>query len=433
MEKLILKHLLKNRTIVSKDSTNFAIDLAQKYDCDIHEFKTNDDFSTWEIPLEWNVNKAKLSKDGKTILDYKDYPLFLAPYSRSFKGKISKDQLLNHTLINPKLPDCFSYEFRLAYDYNRRLNDWRITMPFKQYESLEKGQYDVDIDIETKPGSLKIVESTHKGTNQNTFIFLSHYCHPGQLNDGLAGVLIMFEVLKKIKNKYPHSRNTYKALAMPETMGSSVYLTKFEDNIENIFGSAFCEMGAAKSNFQLVSSRRGDTYIDRVFNFLIDKFSNKMARKVDFRKGWGNDEQVFDSPGIGIPSVSVDRYPFKEYHTQKDDFSNYNKDKAEETISLFIEAVDIFEKDYIPIPKFRIPIYLTRYNIYADWTHNREQYDTNIILMESAWEGLSVFDIMVKYNLNLKMVQNYFNKLFELKLIKKSFVTPYYSKTTSLK
>ena len=68
-----------------------------------------------------------------------------------------------------------------------------------------------------------------------------------------------------------------------------------------MFGASFCEMGASKSKFQLVYSRKGNTYIDRVFNYLIDKFSDNSARKVQFRKGWGNDELVFDSPGIGIP------------------------------------------------------------------------------------------------------------------------------------
>ena len=110
------------------------------------------------------------------------------------------------------MPNCFSYEFRLAYDFKRRLNEWRITLPKKKFESLSDGLYDLEIDVQTKPGSMKIVEGIHKGKEKSTFVFLSHYCHPGQLNDGLAGVLIMFEVLKKIKEKYPSS--TYKSIAI---------------------------------------------------------------------------------------------------------------------------------------------------------------------------------------------------------------------------
>ena len=113
MIKLISKHLNKNRTIVSKDSSDFASDLAKNYNATIHEFKSGSDFSTWVVPPEWNVNKATLSKDGKKIYGYKDSNLFLAPYSVPFKGKISKKDLIEHTLINSKMPDSLSYEFRL--------------------------------------------------------------------------------------------------------------------------------------------------------------------------------------------------------------------------------------------------------------------------------------------------------------------------------
>ena len=47
------------------------------------------------------------------------------------------------------------------------------------------------------------------------------------------------------------------------------------------------------------------------------------------------------------------------------------------------------------------------------------------------WEELSVFDISVKYNLDLKMVNDYFGKLIELELIEKKLIDPTYSKFTN--
>ena len=102
--------------------------------------------------------------------------------------------------------------------------------------------------------------------------------------------------------------------------------------------------------------------------------------------------------------------PFKEYHTDKDNLGSFDKDKAEETISLFIDAVDIFEHDYIPVQNIK-SIYLTRFNLYSDWTTNREQYDLKIVLIESMWEGLSVFDISIKYNLDMSVNDFFRNSL----------------------
>ena len=47
------------------------------------------------------------------------------------------------------------------------------------------------------------------------------------------------------------------------------------------------------------------------------------------------------------------------------------------------------------------------------------------------WEELSVFDMSIKYNLDLQMVNNFFRKLIELKLIDKIIITPNYSKSTN--
>ena len=54
------------------------------------------------------------------------------------------------------MPDSLSYEFRLAYDFKRRLKEWRITLPLNLLESLPDGLYDIEIDVNIKPGSLKI-------------------------------------------------------------------------------------------------------------------------------------------------------------------------------------------------------------------------------------------------------------------------------------
>ena len=158
MLKFLKKNHLLNRTIVSKDSTRFVNELKKRYGCKILEYKSGLEFSTWVIPVEWNLKKATLSNADGIIISDKDSLLFVAPYSKSFSGSISKEELELHTLVNPSRPDCFSYEFRIAYDYKRRLKEWRITLPKLKLDSLPRGNYEIDIEVETKPGSLKIAE-----------------------------------------------------------------------------------------------------------------------------------------------------------------------------------------------------------------------------------------------------------------------------------
>ena len=428
MLKFLKKNHLLNRTIVSKDSTRFVNELKKRYGCKILEYKSGLEFSTWVIPVEWNLKKATLSNADGIIISDKDSLLFVAPYSKSFSGSISKEELELHTLVNPSRPDCFSYEFRIAYDYKRRLKEWRITLPKLKLDSLPRGNYEIDIEVETKPGSLKIAEFKINGAQKEVFAFLSHYCHPSQINDGIGGTIIMFEIMKRIQKLFPKTKFSYLSLAMPETIGSSVYLSEKQNKIPDFIGSAFCEMGGSTSPFQMVFSRRGNTYIDRVFEYLIDKYHSGNNRKVKFRKGWGNDELVFDSPGVDIPSVSIDRYPFKNYHTNLDNLDSFDEQKAEEMIDFFLKAVQILEEDFIPKPVHKVPFYLTRFELYADWTYDRNNYDKNTILLDSMWEDLTVFDISIKYNLEYEYVKQFFNKLSNLGLIKEKQINSSYSK-----
>src|SRR5690606_14818975 len=147
-------------------------------------------------------------------------------------------------------------------------------------------------------------------------------------------------------------------------------------------GAAFSEMAAADAPIQLVNSRRGNTYIDRVFFAVLQARGLPPVRRVPFRKGWGNDELVFDAPGVGVPSVSLDRYPFEAYHTDKDDMSLVNPERLEEMVALFVDVMSLLERDFIPVPINRVPVYQTRFQLYSDWTMERERYDLNTKLVD---------------------------------------------------
>lgn len=430
MIELIESLLLKNRTIVSAD-VNECMDICRNhYPLRLHEYASGSDHQSWVVPPEWNVKKAELYMNGQLLASYKHSHLFLAPYSTSFKGVVSKAELLSHTYTNPNAPDAFCYEFRLAYNFQRRLKEWRITVPYNMLQAIpEDADLFVDIEVEVKDGSLKIGEYSH-GENECSFYFLSHYCHPAQANDGLAGVAVMLETIHQIQKKYPTPKYTYRALIMPETIGSSIYAANESKLLDKALGAVFSEMGGADAGFQFVHSRRGDTYIDRVFLYALKKLGKLSERCMPFRKGWGNDELVFDSVGVNVPAVSLDRYPFAAYHTHDDNMDLVVPQRLEETVEVLMEVVDILEWNYIPEPVNRVPVHLSRYELYADWTYQRDQYDTNTILIDNLWSGLSVLDIALKFDLDVDFTRSYIDRFVTLGFVKPIPITAAYSRLT---
>ena len=51
-----------------------------------------------------------------------------------------------------------------------------------------------------------------------------------------------------------------------------------------------------------------------------------------------------------------------------------------------------------------------------------------MLLLDSLWEGLTVFDIAVKYNLNYDFVKSFFKSLLKNKLIGSEIVTSNYTR-----
>ena len=428
MRETLGKLLMKNRTIVSRDSAWCIEQLQRAVPLTVHRFPTGSEYQTWPIPPEWNVRKAVLADGERVIASYDECPLFLAPYSLSYSGTVSREELLAHTYTNPEKPDAFCYEFRVAYNYQRRLKEWRISLPHERLPAPGQGPFRVEIDVETRPGHMLVAEAAHPGTGGAWFTLLAHYCHVAQANDGIAGAVVMLEAMERIRRRHPRPRHGYKALLMPETIGSSVYAATHEAELDATLGAVFSEMPGAQSPLQLVMSRRGDTYIDRVFMHVLRKLGKLPVRTMPFRKGWGNDELVFDAPGVGVPTVSLDRHPFAAYHTHHDNLSLVVDERLEEVVDVLVAVVDTLEQDYVPRPRNRVPVYLTRFDLYADWTYERNRYDTNVLLMENLWSGLSVLDIALRHNLDLEYVHRYLDALVANGLLERDGVTPQYTR-----
>ena len=72
----------------------------------------------WTIPKQWKVNKALVKNgNGKIIINFDDNFLHLVSFSNSFKGKLSKEEFLEHVFYLDDDPDSMPYRTSYYSDF----------------------------------------------------------------------------------------------------------------------------------------------------------------------------------------------------------------------------------------------------------------------------------------------------------------------------
>jgi aminopeptidase-like protein len=367
------RHYLKNRTIVSSAISGIIDDAAEYIGMEpvIHRYPTGAEFGTWDIPPEWNVREAWLKdKNGSVIASYDQNPLFLAPYSTSFRSHITLEELKKHVSVHPALRGAFFYEHRLAYNSALRLKDWRISLPAEILDSLSPDMmFEICIDVDTSPGEMIIAEFILPGSNNESIALLANYCHPGQINDSFSGLAVLMEVFRSLA-KCSTRHFSYRLILLPETIGSSVMLAADPKQMSNIKGALFSEMVAWGGDWLIKQTYSGNTYMDIVSEVLSAQEPD--LNTIPFSEGAGNDEIVFD--WFGIPSVSLQRFPYEEYHSSKDNMDRVDNDSMQRAYDLSLKLLEIIENDRIWHCVHPVPFYMSRFNLYHDAISSPDEF-----------------------------------------------------------
>jgi aminopeptidase-like protein len=302
------------------------------------------DVNHWTIPPYWTCNYATLKDDkGAVIASYKKNKLSLFTYSPSVNRIISLKELQKHLFSNSNRPDSVCFHFRNQYRHWEPL--WGFSIPDRIRKKLKDVQYQVDIDS-NMDYSKPMVQSDyhHKGASDETYLFVGHFDHPKQVNDGLSGCIAAYEIIKRIQGK--NTRFSYRAFSSVEIVGSSHYLENKHSDAKNLKEAVFLAFSGIESSLAYQKSYNGDSFIDRVVVFLLKFYSKKKSESVFLhRELVGNDENMFDSVGYEIPCGTLMRQPFPEYHTDSDDMSITSKDKIEEVIVFCLQIIDIIENN----------------------------------------------------------------------------------------
>jgi aminopeptidase-like protein len=235
-------------------------------------------------------------------------------------------------------------------------------------------------------------------------------------NDDLTGVAVAVNIAKELSKKKNHY--TYKFLFLPETIGSTAFLSQNEDLIPKFKAGLYLEMLGNDNGFALQHSRQGNERIDRIARYVMKK-RLKRFREGAFRKIVRNDEMVFNGPGVNIPMISISRFPYPEYHTSDDNMGIISAEKLEEAKELVVEILRILDADFVPKRKFKGTVFLSGYGLWVDWRENME-LNKNLEQIMLRLEGdKSVFDIAEELEMDFDTVRDHLEKFYEKDLVEK--------------
>lgn len=351
-----------NRVICSSDSDKSIDYLRELLPFRVLKYMEADEHNGWVIPPRWDVKAASIRQEGRLIYEGTTHALGVIALSSPFRGRVDLEELKRHLHYDHRYDDCLTFHYRQQYRSWDR--DWGFCVPKKLYESLEAGQYDVVIETEESPGVMKVLECTHQGKTEYTICICANLDHPGVSNDGLSGVAVGLELFRRMRTR--PTKFTYKLVLVPGIIGSEYYLGKAETGFREKVLEALCLwMVGSRTQLALQQSRSAASNIEYALERALKD------KGVDFRRGPFetviiNDEYVWEA--YGIPTASLSRFPYPEYHSSRDNPSTISEDSLQEVVDVLERTVDFVEHSPLIEKRFEGTFCLSnpKYDLYVD-------------------------------------------------------------------
>lgn len=364
MKKMIDKLWLKNRAVVSDGFKESLEYISTRLPINHYSVKSGEKIFDWTVPKKWNFREAYIEVEGERIFDAATNPLMVMIGSCAVDKEMELDELFQNIYIDNANP------FSIPYMYNHYDEDrWGFCMSnhiVDQLAPMRGKKFRVKIDADHEDGEMLIGEYVHMGKSPKSIALFAHLDHPAQVQDGLSGCATLVDfaenVIKGMKDNY----YTYRVLFFPETIGSLAYFSMFPKRIDDIkFGCCLEMVGVPNQPLVLQDAFTPDTTIAKAFQKAINDVCGIQGDVQPYRSVVVNDDGVFNSPGIEIPTVALSRSAstdlvgsrhFQGYHTNGDDISNVSWENMYQTLSVLIYAINILEMDrlvkrnYIGIP-----------------------------------------------------------------------------------
>jgi aminopeptidase-like protein len=236
----------------------------------------------------------------------------------------------------------------------------------------------------------------------------SHLCHPMQANDDLSGTVTALEVAKRLADHpLPAGSMSVRFWFGPETIGTIAYLAHHEDLIPDLKAGIFIEMTGNDSPLAWHHSRQHNHLLDQI---TADVLPDPPYEARDFAAHPANDERVINGPGVNVPCISINRWPYAEYHTTDDNLEIIHEDQLQQAADVIEKIVRIFASNYVPKRTFKGPVFLSGHGLWVDWRDNWE-LNRAIEKIMMRFEGQhSIFEIADEVGLDYWTVRNYVEK-----------------------
>lgn len=415
--KAVLEELYPlHRTLVSDGTDQALAILGSRMPLEAHfaieTFSPGTPVWTWRVPERYVVRRAYLETEaGQRVVDFAENPLHLVSYSLPVDVILSWDELEPHLHYSHKRAHAIPWEFQY---YER---SWGFCLSKDQFERLPRdARYHAVIEAEfaTDPAQgLRVGVATlaaDGSRERGEMLICAHICHPRQANDDLSGVVTALEVARRLAERpLPPGSLGVRFLFCPETIGSICYLSQHEELIPRLQAGIFCEMTGNANSLALQRSWQDVDLIDRIARRVLTDRGD-VFREGAFREIVGNDEMVINGPGVGIPCISLSRWPYDEYHTSDDNPSIIDEGRLQEAADVVEAIMRIYATNYSPRRTFRGPVFLSGYGLWVDWRVNKALNRALEKIMLRLEGDQSVFDIAEEVRLGYWEVREYIEK-----------------------
>jgi aminopeptidase-like protein len=425
---LIQETWFTRRDIVSDGFDQVLRRLAQEVPMTLHEYPSGESCWTWFVPEKWTCDEAYLAPlDPRSprLVDYADHPLHVVSYSLPFEGVVSRQELLRHLHVHPRLPQAIPFVFKY---YDR---DWGLCLPQIQRDALQDDAYRVVIRTRFEPGTLKVGEVVIPGESRQTIVLAAHLCHPAMVNDDLSGVVVGLEAARALRSgRMPGDAlpvqafgtrigagqpgrlyYTYRLLILPETIGSVAYLSHHEDLIPHLVGGLFLEMLGSDAPHALQGSFYPASQADQCFTSTLPVL-DPLGYCAPYRTVINNDERQFNAPGVRVPMLSLSRverrdsptWPYPEYHSSLDTPEIVSEERLQASLRTTLGLIQAWERNLYPVNRFKGEIFCSGQGIWIDYRANPEGHRRLFDIMERCDGEHSVADIACELGVSFPAV-----------------------------